>query len=346
MSTHVGLTTAQATKLIELAEAAGQSAKVRTYRRESSQHRGRAFLLKVINRHQALIQPFTHRKEEVVDLNTLSFWKSGCEFDITEAISATEERTVMSDTTTSRFVVFSKKWNGVWGGESRKWIKDTNRARFFSSEADAIQCANKQRGCPMSNDAIVMHVEEAHALLNPTPTALIAQTTPTQTVADKDLATSENKTLASVFDDDLTAILNFDRTAINKAIDDCQQAAKDLQQIDVMRVEVLERLQKAKSVLGELTQSLAKSKTRSKAAAETKTQTESSVPTKPGLLKAAILEICNDKQHCDGETMFDLVSKRSPKSSRSSIQQALYKMRADGLIKGSNVSGWNLASSK
>ena len=335
MATAVGISFSQAAKLIELAKAAGHIARVRTNFLDCSQHRGRAFLLRLVSQHEALIKPFTHRKEEVVPLAKLSFWKSGNEFDISQAVDAVEQQKEqsMSDTTAIKYVVFSAKWNGIWGGEHRKWTKSSQLARTFATESAAEECASKQRKNPMSNDAEVMRLESAHSLLNPTPKA--AATTEVTASKSSDSAISA----PMILDADITAILSIDRNALNKAFDDMQQAAKDLQQLEAMRAEIHERLNSAKQTIANLTASKFSANKQEKPKAKT---TTSASLTKPGLLKNTVLDAL--KQHGAIETtaMFAICREKSPLSSNSSIQQCLYKMRSDKLIDGSNAAGWKL----
>lgn len=338
MGTQVGLTQAQALKLISLATESGQKAKVRTANLDASQHRGRAFLLEVVNRHQALIQPFEHRKQELVELSSLSFWKSGNDFDISEAINAVEQKEeIMASANTSRYVVYSKKWNGVWGGDHKKWVPQSNRARLFDTQESAQEVADKQAKSPMSSDAVAMRLEEAHSLLNPTPMPIAIEPT-------AEAVTHMPKQLNSLFDSDLDAILNFDKSALMKAIDECQQAAKDLQQVEALRIEAEERLQKAKELVSQMTSMVGKAARSQKQ--KSVVEDEASVPTKPGALKKAILEACGTKSHWDTTSLFNAIRQACPKSSEGSIQQALYKLRADGLIAGSNAAGWNLVKDK
>jgi hypothetical protein len=337
MASKVGLTLAQAAKLIELADANSRQAKVRTFHRESSQHRGRAFLLRLLNDHQAIIKPFEHRREEVVELDTLSFWRGGCDFDIEAAVNAVEtvERNSMSNDSDDPWVVLSKKWNGVWAGETRKWTKQTPTCRRFDDRDAAQQCANKLARNTMSSDAAVVRLSEAHAFLHPTPSVMV-ESKKVETVA-----AIVNKPSLPLFDDDIAAILAFDRTAWNKAFDDCQAAAKELQDIETMRQEALDKLNRAKTALSELTDNFRENKSNVRnRSIKTEAPAATNGVTKPGLLKETVLSILDSGERVETHTMFEKVLAKAPTSTHGSVQQVLYKLRALGLIVGSNADGW------
>lgn len=161
-----GLSFIEANALMEAARKAGRRPKVRTFQKNSGkQHCGRAFLLEVVNERTAKIQPFRHGgRIETVQLSELHLWKGGNEHIPIEEIrkmSGTSSVAVSAKgthTDEARFVVFSKKAQGVWGGERMKWTQDFNRAvRWNQHEMKAAQSVeSKLKGMQFSDDAILL----------------------------------------------------------------------------------------------------------------------------------------------------------------------------------------------
>lgn len=164
--TAQGISFAEANALMDAARRVGRKPKVRTFQKNSGkQHCGRAFLLEVVNKTTARIQPFRHGgKIETVPLNELRLWKGGNEHISIEEIrkmSGTSTAAVPAKgthTEQARFVVFSKKAQGVWGGERARWTQDFNRAvRWTQSEHNSAKGIEyKLKGIPNSDDAILL----------------------------------------------------------------------------------------------------------------------------------------------------------------------------------------------
>lgn len=161
-----GLSFIEANALMNAARKAGRRPKVRTFQKNSGkQHCGRAFLLEVVNERTARIQPFHHGgKIETVPLNELRLWKGGNEHISIEEIrkmSGTSTAAVPAKgthTEQARFVVFSKKAQGVWGGERTKWTQNFNQAvRWTQAEhGPARGIESRLKGIPNSDDAILL----------------------------------------------------------------------------------------------------------------------------------------------------------------------------------------------
>ena len=162
-----GLSFVEANALMDAARKAGRRPKVRTFQKNSGkQHCGRAFLLEVVNERTARIQPFHHGgKIETVPLNELRLWKGGNEHIPIEEIrkmSGTASSVAVpakgTHTDEARLVVFSKKAQGVWGGERTRWTQDFNRAvRWNQHELRAAQgVESKLKGMQVSDDAILL----------------------------------------------------------------------------------------------------------------------------------------------------------------------------------------------
>lgn len=162
-----GISFNEATALMDAARKAGRRPKVRTFQKNSGkQHCGRAFLLEVVNERTARIQPFHHGgKIETVGLNELRLWKGGNEHIPIEEIrkmsgtaSAVAVPAKGTHTDEARLVVFSKKAQGVWGGERTRWTQDFNRAvRWNQHELRAAQgIESKLKGLQASDDAILL----------------------------------------------------------------------------------------------------------------------------------------------------------------------------------------------
>lgn len=162
-----GISFAEATALMEAARRVGRKPKVRTFQKNSGkQHCGRAFLLEVVNKTTARIQPFHHGgKIETVSLDELRLWKGGNEHIPIEEIrkmsgTATAVAVPAKGTHTdeARLVVFSKKAQGVWGGERTRWTQDFNRAvRWNQHELRVAQgIESKLKGMQASDDAILL----------------------------------------------------------------------------------------------------------------------------------------------------------------------------------------------
>jgi hypothetical protein len=261
MSTQVGITDFQARKLIELAEAAGCLAKVRTFRKDTNHtHAGRAFLISVISRTEARIKPFTHRKEEIVPLASLRFWKSGCEFDITEAEFMTEQetKTETKAVVKTRFVIYSAKAEGVWAGSNRKWIKNVQSAIFYRDLAHA-ESTIKGFSKTYASDAILITDVDATSRLAE-HTVNQKQDVPAQPVLIESKTitpvqpTERKKETVTVSDD---FALDFDPVAFAKLADDYKRILQELKDLDIKRNEIIESLSATKASLAEMASTLA-----------------------------------------------------------------------------------------
>lgn len=169
----MGLTESQARKILDLARKLNAKARVRSFQKGSQQHAGRAFLIEVLNRHQALIQPFGHRKQERVELSSLAFWKSGNDFDLPEEEKETVARP--EQVQTQQLVIYSPQLNKVWGGNSRRWMPHLYKAEYFATENSALPLLEKLQQLPNSKDACLLTAATAHGELQ--KSAIIVKST-------------------------------------------------------------------------------------------------------------------------------------------------------------------------
>jgi len=337
MSTQVGMTDSQARKLIELAEKSGCMAKVRTFRKDTNHtHSGRAFLISVVNKTEALIKPFTHRKEETVPLTTLRFWKSGCEFDITEAEQVVEEPTAAATQTTAstRFVIYSAKAEGVWAGSTRKWIKNVQSAIFYQGMAHA-ESTIKGFQKTFATDAILITDIDATSRLsvkNVVKPSLPIVQKPILTVT---VPTVPQDTEDATMNDEYA--LNFDPIALAKAAEDYKKVVEEIKAAEALKQEALKRLEEVKKIIGDLVGTV---QTKAKPAAAAATKRTSA---KPGAVKTAVVTVLKSCSRLDLASLVARANPLTPESTRDSVKQAVYKLKRDGLIE-QNENGFALTA--
>ena len=249
----VGITEVQARTLIELAEKAGCIAKVRTFRKDTCHtHSGRAFLLGIVNKTEARIKPFTHRKEEIVPLSTLRFWKSGCTFDISEAESMTEQETneTIEIAPATRYVIYSAKAEGVWAGPNRKWIKNVQSAIFYRN-AEQADSTIKSMSKTYASDAELLTDTDA------TSCFAVKVTQPVQPVqvVEKPVVTIPTAPVNPVrvektmIDD---YMLSFDPAVLAKAAEDYKRLVEELKAAEALKQEIVRKLEAVKVTIGEM----------------------------------------------------------------------------------------------
>lgn len=333
----VGITEVQARTLIELAEKAGCIAKVRTFRKDTCHtHSGRAFLLGIVNKTEARIKPFTHRKEEIVPLSTLRFWKSGCTFDISEAESMTEQET--NETTevapATRYVIYSAKAEGVWAGPNRKWIKNVQSAIFYRN-AEQADSTIKSMSKTYASDAVLLTDTDATSRF----AVKVTQPVPPVQVVEKPVVTTTTAPVNPVrvektmIDD---YMLSFDPAVLAKAAEDYKRLVEELKAAEALKQEIVRKLEAVKVTIGEMVGN-------PKAAVAATPVAAKRTNVKPGAVKAAVLSVLKTCSRLDLQSLVNRAQPLSPESSRGSVKQAVYKCKKDGLIE-QNANGFALTA--
>jgi hypothetical protein len=337
----VGLTDCQARKLLELAENAGCIAKVRTFRKDTNHtHSGRAFLIGLVNKTEARIKPFTHRKEEVVPLSTLRFWKSGCAFDISEAEAMTERKTntPIESLPSQRYVIYSEKAEGVWAGQNRKWIKNVQSAIFYRDQAHA-ESTIAGMAKTYASDAILLPDTEAASRFRAKPL-----TQPTQVVEQPVVVTRVGESIPvstiSVTDTEKTMIdeytLGFDPVLLAKAAEDYKKLVDELKAVEALKQETVRKLEAVKKSIADMVGTQKVTKAESEPVAK-RTQV------KPGAVKKAVLTVLKSCSRLDLQSLVARANPLTPASSRGSVKQAVYKCLKEGLIER-NANGFALTT--
>lgn len=180
MESRQGISQAQALKLIELAQKSGRPCNVKLINKEIRGKPNRAILKRVLNGHKVIVRPFKHGHDEEELLSNVFFWKSGCDFDISEAENMPStvdfrkplgERlsiptsVVPNGAPAGEFVIFSAKMKSVWGGHERRWTQNFNLANKWRDHGDGMRAIGKINKVPMQDDAVLLPINEAHDAL-------------------------------------------------------------------------------------------------------------------------------------------------------------------------------------
>lgn len=336
----VGITDCQARKLLELAENAGCIAKVRTFRKNTNHtHSGRAFLLGLVSKTEARIKPFTHRKEEIVPLSTIRFWKSGCTFDISEAESMTEQETnePFELTPVTRYVIYSAKAEGVWAGPNRKWIKNVQSAIFYRN-AEQADSTIKSMSKTYASDAVLLTDTDA------TSRFAVKVMQPVQVVEKPVVVTPAAEPIPvstiSVTDTEKTMIdeytLGFDPVLLAKAAEDYKKLVDELKAVEALKQETVRKLEAVKKSIADMVGTQKVTKAEPEPVAK-RTQV------KPGAVKKAVLTVLKSCSRLDLQSLVARANPLTPASSRGSVKQAVYKCFKEGLIER-NANGFALTS--
>lgn len=202
MERRQGISQAQALKLIELAQKSGRPCNVKLINKEIRGKPNRAILKRVLNSHKVIVRPFKHGHDEEELLSNVFFWKSGCDFDISEAENmptSTDFRkplgerlsiptsVVPNGAPAGEFVIFSAKMKSVWGGHERRWTQNFNLANKWRDHGDGMRAIGKINKVPMQDDAVLLPINEAHDALLEVLTApqSAAQPSPSPTLPFK-----------------------------------------------------------------------------------------------------------------------------------------------------------------
>lgn len=304
MAKSWGLTEAQARKLIELAKERGVKARVRTFRKENSQHAGRAFLLRVVNKYQAIIKPFTHRKEEVVNLSSLDFWVSGNEFDLTPAmllIEGAAAEPILQPAFAATAFEFAE------------------RSSCEEASADFVEKTTQE----VVEEKPVEHKVEVMANhTNKTEPATIVKV-------------AQATTMPIITDTELAAMLQFDASKMASLIEEGKKLAGELNDIEAMRLQITQRLDEVKSQLKQLSQQMHQTTME-------ETHTPRKIA-KRGFVQSKIVEAVKISPRLDMRSLVERVLGQSPTSSYKSISLAVRNMAKAGLLE-EHDNGYSLPS--
>jgi hypothetical protein len=182
MESRQGMTTEQAKKLLELAISNNKPCNVKIHNKDIRNKPGRAILKELLSDNKALIRPFKHGRDEIELLSNLSFWKTGCDFDITEVIRMSSDIEFIKplgeklsiptnvlakgENNEELFIIFSKKNKAVWGGSTRRWIKQINLASKWTERKHGLKSVGKINKIKGQEDAELLPIAEAHAELS------------------------------------------------------------------------------------------------------------------------------------------------------------------------------------
>jgi hypothetical protein len=180
MESRQGISEAQALKLLELAQKNGRICNIKLINKDIRGKPNRGILKKVLGNGRAIVRPFKHGHDEEEKLSNIYFWKSGCDFDITEAMSMPSsvdfrkplgERLsipasiVPNGAPAGEFVIFSAKMKSVWGGHERRWTQNFNLANKWRDHGDGMRAIGKINKVPIQDDAVLLPINEAHDAL-------------------------------------------------------------------------------------------------------------------------------------------------------------------------------------
>jgi len=202
MESRQGISEAQALKLLELAQKNGRICNIKLINKDIRGKPNRGILKKVLGNGRAIVRPFKHGHDEEEKLSNIYFWKSGCDFDITEAMSmpsAVDFRKPLGEKLSiptsivpngapaGEFVIFSAKMKSVWGGHERRWTQNFNLANKWRDHGDGMRAIGKINKVPIQDDAVLLPINEAHDALLEVLTApqSAAQPSPSPTLPFK-----------------------------------------------------------------------------------------------------------------------------------------------------------------
>lgn len=354
-----GLSFIEANALMNAARKVGRKPKVRTFQKNSGkQHCGRAFLLEVVNERTAKIQPFRHGgKIETVPLNELRLWKGGNEHISIEEIrkmsgtSAVAVPAKGTHTEQARFVVFSKKAQGVWGGERTKWTQDFNQAvRWTQDEQGSARAVeNRVKSYQGSNDAILLKdavafgaLTELLEELTAPPQAQTKQpSVPTQPIAvvpqklELDGEPQPKKVLPNDDFIDFDTLFNDNEESLRKAEMERKTFGLEYKKARLALEEMktkFELLDRNVVALG--------GHSVLKGAAPQAPKTEG----KRVFLRAKIRNILLASSRLDNNGIYERLLAEVPDVTTTRVSSALSAMRADGLAERNESGGWALTS--
>ncbi len=346
MASQVGISDAQAHKLIELAKEHGLTAKVRTFRKNSSQHAGRAFLFEVTSPGYARIQPLTHRKEEVVELSTLRLWKSGNDFDTQEVYDmegspAIIEATGEPVTTSTRYVIFSKKTRGLWSESRAMWIQNIkNASRWNVHEKEkAEQLLQKIRKAPVHDDAELLPeadgVFRLQSIILESSRLAIPERAPSSMNVSPFLVSSPSNSAFSGDDDllDLDALLKADDTLLRQAENERKKAMEEYLATKKALREITAKLRGMNDRVVELGgRSILKS-------------SSNPAPANTGkriYMRCHIKNVLLSSSRLDAQSIFDRIQGVSPSITLQKTKQSLLTMKVDGIAEKDENDNWAL----
>lgn len=340
----MSITYDQGKKLLELAQLANKKARVRVSSAEDKQHLGRAFLLSIVNRQSALIQPFHHRKQEIVPLDTLRFWKAGCEFDISEALDPLHKHLDIDVDNEDMLVIYSESKNAIWAGNARGWSRNIDQAQKFQQ--------NSVNALDFASDALLISCGDAHAKLYRVPEFIEAQV---ENVATPIVVESCENVVSPVLNahessipcDEKGKLTNMGKSSnvdthvekMRSFIEEIERASKDLREIESLRVEAQLRYDNAYSQLHALTSAQTEIKVNkgknSSTVVVNRANGATHRGTQPGQLRSAILTVLAQGPS-DLKTLTDKVLKMVPTTTYASACECVYSLRRKKLIQGNS----------
>lgn len=333
----------QAQKLLELSRAAGKIANVKTcVNGDRRSHPGRAIFIGLLGKDKAIVKPFNHGKQEVVPLDSIGFWKSGCDFDIGEAMNAIREARPTVTPVNIVYVVFSEKMQGVWN-EHRRWVRDIERASRYTERSHAARAVGKLNKVQLQDDAKVMTKEDAAvALLDILTRPKTQMTTPAPSAIPSRLLAATKplpQKTSSLPDDDLvdvSVLFNENEISLRQAEGERKIAFEEYANIKRSLSEAIQKLKDLNSRVVELGgRSILKSE-----------KAEAGKRSKRLLIRGPIQEVLKIHSRLDAVSIFNRIKDRPDLVgiTKKKMMQCISGMVAHGLLEEGN-GGWQLTAS-
>lgn len=350
MESRQGMSASQARKLLELADQNGCYCNVKVFDKDIRSKPGRAILKQVLNERQVVVHPFKHKKDEIVNLSDVFFWKTGCDFDISEAekmIAAEAPVQTISPIgahISQVYVILSRKYRSVWGGERRGWVNKIHLASTWSTREMGDPALKRLSKIPMTSDAEIVTREQAHEFFESSkePTSLSAAA---ETAASLPKASDEAKADEGNLEFDgneIASILSFDPSLIVAAQKAVSVAAQGVQSAEKMLEEEKQKLAEAIERFKKLTAPLSSQLETPKPQKAAKAKASGEGGTPRGAVRAAVRAALFPTSRLDMATLTAKAKGMTPSSSDASIKQCIYSLREVGEIEKDNSGNWLL----
>jgi hypothetical protein len=379
MEKRVGITEAQARKLLELAKNSNRPCVVKTINKDIRSEPGRAILKEIRSNGTAVILPFKHKHTEEEVLSNIFFWKSGCDFDITEAMdmqSTIDYRkplgeklsiptsVVASGTPVGEFVIFSRKMKSVWAGNERRWTDRFNLANRWKNHHEGMRAVERINKVPMQNDAVLLPIDEAHqALLSVlassqqpkqiTPQSLDFKATmspptphiPRPTAPSISAPKPQSVSAVGIDDDDdfinLNILLGRDNDSLRLAEEERKKAGAQYGLARKAAEAAQRAVEEAKQLFAELDQKVQSLGGASALKGKTRSRENGDQNRKPIMLRSRIHKMLMSNLRLQSSFMYKQISSEIQGIKKSKIDSALSSMKRDDLAE-KNEDGWSL----
>jgi hypothetical protein len=339
MQESQSLTFWQARRLLELAIAAKKPCMVKVVDKNIRAKPGRAFLIDIISKNRVTIKPLHHQKTEIVDVENLRLWKSGCDFDISEVNNMNTTLPSINNPSfqveeSKKYVVVSKNMKQIWGGD-KGWSSNVHHASIYSNENDAQKSAAKRRNSPLCEDSEVILKSElplfvSNYVLSKDPVENVSTRQEVSATEIKSMEKSSmivNASMKEVIDDDSDELLN--------AVNQRKMAFKEISEYRKLLDEAINRFNESNRRIIAITS----------VSPTVSTKESSSRPVVPrGELRSKIIEVLKESSALDLKTLINKVLGRLPQSTESSVSQCIYKLRSEEKVVKDAKNNWSLTA--